>query len=279
MIAGNSGEKKKAGGQVPAGIGEKMKSPGSFRRTVTVAGAKSSGKSFVVSNIAYTFARRGVSTAVLDGDLEERSQWFYFNIPDEDKRYALKDILEAEEVPSLTDKGAFFMGGRLKVYTAAPYDMRFNRVGIRPEYGRLAAVMDGLRLEAGMVVTDNDGDIGNSFTRLSMSMADTVLLVVRPCYDELQKSRWMLEQLREDRLTLSKFILVINGFVSNRGFTAGDISRYLNGKFAGRVVIPADNAAAYESMRFGKPAVSFEGCCEDMKEAFETLAGLILGTV
>lgn len=252
---------------------------GNSRRVVTVAGPESSGKSFVLSNLAYTFAYRGINTALLDGDLAERSQWFYFNIPDEDKRYALKDMLESEKVLDPKREGAFFMGGRLRVYTAAPYDMRFNKIGISCDGGKLMSVTDRLRFEGGMVLVDNDGDLKNEFTRFSMSMADTVLLVVRPCYDELQKSRWMLEQLREDRLTLSKFILVINSFVSNRGFTAGDISRYLNGKFAGKVVIPADNAAAYESMRFGKPAVSFEGCCEDMKEAFETLAGLILGTV
>ncbi len=273
MVMDNARRKGNTGMPVIAESEKKPGNPGSIRRAVTVAGAKGAGKSFVVSNIAYTFAGRGITTSVLDGDIKERAQWYYFNIPDEEKRYALKEILEAGE-----SEGAVLMGGRLKVYTTAMYDMRFNKVEIRPEYGRLTAVMDKLRLEAGMVIADNDGDLDNSFTQLSMSMADTVLLVVRPCYDELQNVRWMLGQLGGDRLTLGKFILVINGYVNNRGFTAGDIARYLNGKFAGRVVIPADNAAAYESLRFGKPAVSIEGCSEEMKEAFEVLAGLIAGT-
>jgi len=200
----------------------------------------------------------------LDGDLKERSQWFYFNISDEDRRYALKEILESERVPDLTGEGASFMGGKLRVYTAAPYDMRFNKIGISCGYDRLMAVTDQLRVNGGMVLVDNDGDINNNFTRLSMNIAESVLLVVRPCYDELQENRWMLEQLREGQLILNKFILVVNGFVGNRGFSVKDIVRYLG--------------AAYESLRFGKPAAAFDGCCEEMKEAFETLAGIILGT-
>ncbi|NPV44829.1 MAG: hypothetical protein HPY70_12785 [Firmicutes bacterium] len=250
---------------------------GHTRKVVTVAGPEASGKSFVLSNLAYTFAYKGINTALLDGDLGERSQWFYFNIPDEDKRYALKDMLESEEVSDPKREGAFFMGGRLRVYTAAPYDMRFNKININCGCGNLISVTDRLRFDGGMVLVDNDGDMDNEFTRFSVSMADTVLLVVRPCYDELQKSRWMLEQLKLNRVTLNKFLLVINGFVRNRGFSVRDIVRYLNESFACRVLIPADNISAYESMRFGRPAVSLEGCSEEMKEAFETLAGLITG--
>ncbi|AOT68356.1 AAA family ATPase [Geosporobacter ferrireducens] len=248
-----------------------------LKRIVAVFSAAPTGKSYVMNNLAHTVARRNIKTALVDGDLKNRSLYYYCFIRDEKKREGLKAILEEDALGDIYEYGQDFLDGLLITFTCRKYDDEFYPIPIERNKARLLSLIDQLRRERDVVFVDTGAIEEDGLVKDILMMADTVLLVQNLDYRMMDENKAALKQLTKMNVPTEKMILVLNQYVENKEFDIDKVASFLGGPFAGKLTVPMDPVMAVKNIRYGQSAVARGECEEATKEAFEELAAFCFG--
>lgn len=254
-----------------------------LKRVIAVYSPSPTGKSYIISNLAYILAQQKIKTVLVDGDLTNRSLSYYYYL-DKPKDIELKKILEGDKTLKSHDIGYSFLDGWLKVISCKRLseDLKDIPIGLNIEEKRkipdnFMNLIDYLRAEAEVVFIDVNRNIDDEITKRVLKLADTVLFVQNLDYRMMDISKASLRRLNKENISLKKFVLIVNRFIENKEFTQKKIEKFFESNFAGRVTVPEDSLSAIKQIRYGKPAVAFKECKEEVVEAFYQLSKFCYG--
>lgn len=217
------------------------------RETVLLWSPLESGKTFLAVNLAAAFAKMGLKTVLIDGDLDNRSLENLFTISTEEKYAflkALKNHYEAEQI--FRECHCYRKNLTVLSLPAGSAEL--------PEIGRedFIYLYDTLRSDCDIFIIDGAKDIKSGITGIVLELATRVLVPVTLDPNRARLVKAALAGL-EGGISLGKFELVLNSYISAGLPRAQDISEIIGLKLS-PVYVPAAFASACRSIAEGIPA-------------------------
>lgn len=180
------------------------------------------GKSNTTANVAATLARRGRRVAIVDTDIQSPGIHVLFDVDQQALRLTLNDYLwgrcRVEETAvdvtaSIVNAEGHLMAAPGAKVMLVPSSARAGEIArILKEGYDVSMLNDGFRdlserLELDYLLIDTHPGV-NEETLLSIAVSDTLILILRPDYQDYQGTSVTLELAR--RLDVPQLMLVVN---------------------------------------------------------------------
>ena len=180
------------------------------------------GKSNTTANMAAELAKRGRRVAIVDTDIQSPGIHVLFNVDQQALRLTLNDYLwgrcrveeTAVDVTSaIVDEAGHALAAPRSAVLLVPASARAGEIArVLKEGYDVSLLNDGFRdlserLELDYLLIDTHPGV-NEETLLSIAVSDTLILILRPDYQDYQGTSVTLELAR--RLDVPQLMLVVN---------------------------------------------------------------------
>lgn len=253
-----------------------------YRKTIAIFSNQQVGKSFVASNLAAVYASNGISTMLVDLDFKNKSQYYYFNFSNYEKKAqnvdeidGIKRAFEASIYDNENVRNLFFNPLKnLHVVTSHP-DINIKEYDI----DSLSRVFSLLKSIFKVVIYDLPSNCKPEYLKFIMTQVDDVIIVTNQNCNVLDRTEKDLRDVARGFLVSNKISVLINQFIPHGIINKKNIVEHLSQissprgdiylKFKNIFTIPNDYDLLIKSITEGKPAVMTD---HEMLHAFLDIA-------
>jgi Mrp family chromosome partitioning ATPase/CheY-like chemotaxis protein len=175
------------------------------KEAVLVWSPYESGKTFLAVNLAVALSKMGLRVALMDTDPVNRSLESFFSLEKEERYVFIKALKERRKSPEIL-KNCPTYKKRLRLFTLPAGRAEMPEVSSE----EFLSLFDIVRGDSDILIMDGARDINSTMTKVALSMASRVLLIVTPDLIRIKCLKAKLRELSTEGIRLNKFEPVIN---------------------------------------------------------------------
>lgn len=253
-----------------------------FKRSIAIFSNQQVGKSFIASNLAAVYASNGISTMLVDLDFKNKSQYYYFNFSNYEKKAqnideidGIKRAFEASIYDNENILQLFFNPLKnLHVITSHP-DIMIKEYDV----DSLSRVFSLLKSIFKVVIYDLPSNCSPEYLKFIMTQVDDIVIVTNQNCNVLDRTEKDIRDVAKGFFINNKVNIVINQFIPHGIINKKSIIDHLSQisspkgdiriKFKNVFTIPNDYELLVKSITEGRPAVMAD---HEMLHAFLDIA-------
>jgi cellulose biosynthesis protein BcsQ len=243
-----------------------------IKETILIWSPFEAGKTFLAVNLSLAVARLGIKTILMDADLEQSTMEYHFNVKEEQKYLLLQAIKHRLKVQEYLEKSLSY-GKNMRVLTLPSFGI--EKPEITPE--ECFSLYDQLANNCEVLIIDGAKDYSSPLTRVALTVASRVLLVVTLAPERAKMTRTVLNQLKSKGINTKKIEPVINMWTKIPRPSKKDIAHILNIKHLFSPEIPLIAEAVLQSVFDGCPVYESPFAPAHFVWSIETLAKEVTG--